>query len=116
MAGKNLITVRDAAALTGMAERTIRKWIRSGKLRACKVGGTAVRMRRQDVENLIQGVGIEEPGYLAEVHPRTRVKEPHLDRPRRVKGLGQFESFGAFARSLQTGPDGRRGSEPGSVK
>jgi excisionase family DNA binding protein len=49
------LTVRDVAAIYKVNEITVRRHIRSGKLRAAKIGGR-VRVRKEDAEALAQPV------------------------------------------------------------
>lgn len=44
-----LWTYADLSAVTGLAEVTLRKWKRAGKIEACKGTGRAVRFDPQDV-------------------------------------------------------------------
>jgi excisionase family DNA binding protein len=48
-----LVSVREAMAMTTLAERTIRRYITEGRLPAVRVGPKAIRLRRSDVEALI---------------------------------------------------------------
>ena len=47
------ITVNHAADILSVAPKTIRNWIDQGTLPAYTVGSTAVRLREQDIHNLI---------------------------------------------------------------
>lgn len=48
-----LLTVAEAAALLKVSQVTLRRWIKQGRLAACRVGPRAVRIRRRDVTGAI---------------------------------------------------------------
>jgi excisionase family DNA binding protein len=52
MSQVQLLTVREASQQLGLHESTIRKWIMSRRLGACKIG-RAVRIPASTVQNLI---------------------------------------------------------------
>jgi excisionase family DNA binding protein len=52
------LTVKEVAAIYKVNEITVRRHIRSGKLRAVKVGGR-VRVRKEDAEALAQPVQVQ---------------------------------------------------------
>lgn len=67
-----LLTVAEAAALLKVSQVTLRRWIKQGRLVACRVGPRAVRIRRSDLERAITPAYREtaptrppkwEPGY-----------------------------------------------------
>lgn len=47
------VSVRDAVRLTGLAERTIRKFIAEGRIRSTKVGAKRL-LKYEDVKRLVQ--------------------------------------------------------------
>lgn len=49
-------TIAEAAKRLKMSQVTISRWIKEGRLPACHVGPRAVRIRREDLEHLIQPV------------------------------------------------------------
>ena len=50
-----LLRIRDAAAMLAVSERSVWQLIRAGQLRAVHpLGMRAVRIARQDVENLVE--------------------------------------------------------------
>lgn len=57
MASEDLLTVEQVANWLQLHQATIRRWIKSGKLRAISLGSDRAgwRIRRSDVEALIQG-------------------------------------------------------------
>ena|SRR3990172_5768657 len=55
-----LMTVEEVAQLFRLNELTIRRYIKAGKLKAIKVGGR-IRVRREDVNDLLQPPGSESP-------------------------------------------------------
>ena len=51
-----LLRIRDAAAMLAVSERSVWQLIRAGQLRAIHpLGMRAIRIARQDVENLVEG-------------------------------------------------------------
>jgi excisionase family DNA binding protein len=49
---RQLLTAKEAAALLGLSENTIRQWIWQRRLPVVRLG-RAVRLKRQDLEQLI---------------------------------------------------------------
>lgn len=47
-------TIKETAAIFRVHERTIRNWIRDGKIRAVKIKGT-IRIADEEVERLLKG-------------------------------------------------------------
>jgi excisionase family DNA binding protein len=47
-------TVSEAAALLRLSKPTIRRWIDAGRLPAQRVGGHSIRIRRADLDALVQ--------------------------------------------------------------
>jgi excisionase family DNA binding protein len=62
MADSTWLTVKQAADLVQVHDRTIRYWIRTGKLKAYRVGGR-VRISRADLDAMIEPI---EPGKVGE--------------------------------------------------
>lgn len=52
--GEKLITPKDASERLVVAEKTIKDWLRAGKLRGVKVG-SLWRIREVDLEKFIEG-------------------------------------------------------------
>ncbi len=50
----DLLRVPQVAAITGLKESTIRSWILQRRIRFVKLSGGAVRIRRRDLEELIE--------------------------------------------------------------
>jgi excisionase family DNA binding protein len=50
---QQLLTAKEAAALLGLSEHTIRQWIWQRRLPVVRLG-RAVRLRREDLEQLIE--------------------------------------------------------------
>lgn len=69
-----MLTVPEAAARTGRTPETIRRWIRSGKLKARKVGTQHV-IEEQDLEALVDTETLPVPPELQ----RTSTGEPMPD-------------------------------------
>lgn len=47
-------SVKETAAIFGVAELTVRRWIDSGKLKAIKIGRT-IRITDEEIERLTRG-------------------------------------------------------------
>lgn len=51
-----MLTVADAAARLGVCEKTVRRWLRSGQLRGCRLpGGREWRIDPMDVHPIKRG-------------------------------------------------------------
>jgi excisionase family DNA binding protein len=50
-----LLTIKDFEALTQVTRKTVLKWIKSGGLKGCKVGGTSWRIQERDLNKFIEG-------------------------------------------------------------
>ena len=50
-------SLKQIEAEYGIAQRTSRAWIAVGKLKACKVAGSLVRIRVEDLEALFVQIG-----------------------------------------------------------
>jgi excisionase family DNA binding protein len=50
---RHLLTAKEAAALLGLSEHTVRQWIWQRRLPVVRLG-RAVRLKRQDLEQLIE--------------------------------------------------------------
>jgi len=53
---KRLLTLEEAAAYTALSTRTIRRRIRDGDLHAFRVGPRSIRLRPEDLENLLHPI------------------------------------------------------------
>jgi excisionase family DNA binding protein len=51
------IGIPDAAIYLGVAEKTIRRFIRDDKLRAYRLGDRVIKLRLEDVEALLVPIG-----------------------------------------------------------
>ena len=51
MTSTRLITIREAAALYRVSERTIQRWIASGELKSERPGGRTVRVVVEETES-----------------------------------------------------------------
>lgn len=54
--GAQLLTMRQAADLLGVNERTIRRYISAGRLTAYRVGPRFIRLDRRELDDLFQPV------------------------------------------------------------
>lgn len=89
------LTVREVAAIYRVNEITVRRHIRSGKLRAVKIGGR-VRVRREDAEGLAQPAGATAAGAAAVLAPAPEVLE------RRRALLARAEAIRSAMQPLDT--------------
>src|SRR5919197_3358462 len=56
----DLLTVKEAASLLKVSPVTIKRYLKSGLLRAFHIGPRAIRIRREDLEKLLTPAGTEE--------------------------------------------------------
>lgn len=49
----DLVTPAEAAKITGMAEYTLRRWARQGRVTGYRIGTTTVRFSRSELSSLI---------------------------------------------------------------
>jgi excisionase family DNA binding protein len=54
---KNVLSVREAALLLGLHEETIRRAVRRGELKACRLGHRTLRISRADLEEYFRSHG-----------------------------------------------------------
>jgi excisionase family DNA binding protein len=64
--GLDLLTMREAAELLKVSEVTVARWLKQGRLPAYRVGPRAVRLRREDVERMIEPLAAAESAELPE--------------------------------------------------
>jgi excisionase family DNA binding protein len=55
-----LLTIKEAAALLKMSVVTVRRWLKQGRLVGYRVGPRSIRLRRCDVEVLLESTHVEE--------------------------------------------------------
>ncbi|PBJ42963.1 DNA-binding protein [Mycobacterium avium subsp. hominissuis] len=51
------MSIPDAARYLGINENTVRVMIRDGRLKAYRLGGRIIRLRRSDIDAAMQPVG-----------------------------------------------------------
>lgn len=54
---KAVVSVREAARLLGLHEETIRRAVRKGELKACRLGHRTLRISRTDLESYFRAHG-----------------------------------------------------------
>lgn len=63
-----LLTVAEAAAALNVSRATVWRWIDAGKLPAYRAGAKTIRIRREDLDGLLQparaGHRVDEPGDI----------------------------------------------------
>ena len=47
------LSVSEVSKIIGVGEQTIRRWVRTGRLKAYRVGGTVIRIKRADLNSFI---------------------------------------------------------------
>jgi excisionase family DNA binding protein len=52
-----LLTIKEAAALLKMSTVTVRRWLKQGRLVGYRVGARSIRLRRHDVEAMLEPEG-----------------------------------------------------------
>jgi excisionase family DNA binding protein len=75
LVSKTLLNVRDAAALLGVHENTVRNWEQKGLLRAARLPSGFRRFERDEVERLraeIYAPAVEGPSITPKRRPRGR--------------------------------------------
>lgn len=71
MAGDELLTVPDVAARFKVTQETVRRWLRSKKLRGLKISDAAgYRVRASEVERFISGAEADQEGQALAPEPR----------------------------------------------
>ncbi|HEY7034990.1 MAG TPA: helix-turn-helix domain-containing protein [Thermomicrobiales bacterium] len=108
----DLLTMREVAALLKVSEVTVARWLKQGRLPAYRVGPRAVRVRRVDVDNLIEPreVASQDEHPDAEDDWKARALRP-LTKEEQERGLQAMRQ--AFALSDEV--IARRGGKPFSV-
>ena len=57
--GGALLSIQECAAVCGVSSQTVRRWVLTGQLPACKLGpgrSSPVRIRREDLEQFINPI------------------------------------------------------------
>ena len=56
MTGERMLTVREVSERLNVPEATIRRWLRDGRLRGARLGGTRLgyRIAESDVERFVE--------------------------------------------------------------
>jgi excisionase family DNA binding protein len=93
-----LLTVAEAAALLKVSQVTLRRWIKQGRLAACRVGPRAVRLRRSDVEGAItpaqqEAAPVRPPDWQPNYRIVTDIAELYkpISEERKRRGLAAME-------------------------
>ena len=89
------LTVAEAASILKVDPSTIRRWIDGGTLRANRVGPRSIRVRRDDLMNVLGPVGrIETEQVIASL------KEIRLTPEEKERALQALENTRRFAQEL----------------
>lgn len=51
----NLKTIRETAEIFGVCEETVRRWIKSKKIKSVSVGGRFIRISEDEIERIKRG-------------------------------------------------------------
>ncbi len=86
----DLIPVVEAAALAGVHHRTLRQWIRAGKLAGYVRAGTRLFVSRSDVEALYRPRAIEKPVTLPPSAKALEVRRKHTHEVLRRAGFAGY--------------------------
>jgi excisionase family DNA binding protein len=54
---ERLLTVSEVAEVCQCGQETVRRWLRTGKLVGITLPGGSYRIRREDLEGMLKGVG-----------------------------------------------------------
>lgn len=86
------LTIPEAAEQLGVAESTIRRWIREERLQAYRLGDRRILLKRVDLDRLVRPV-------RKETEPSTMTIETDIDRirGRRLTPEEQARGFAAMA-------------------
>src|ERR687885_608706 len=73
----DLLTMREVAGLLRVSEVTVARWVKQGRLPAYRVGPRAVRLRRSDVERVMEPVS--SPSVATALHRGNQgLASPHV--------------------------------------
>jgi excisionase family DNA binding protein len=101
------VTVAEAAALLAVSQSTIRRWIDQGSVRAYRVGLRRVRLKRQELSEMITPARESgEKGAPMVEKERERLGRP-LTRAEQKKALDALEAAERFAAVLRQRRDGQ---------
>ncbi len=57
-----LLTPAEAAEVLGITQRSLRKWIAAGTLTAYRLNGKLIRIKREDLDKLLQPIQAGDAG------------------------------------------------------
>jgi len=66
--GETYLTVKEVARRLGVTRQSVYNWIADGRLKAVRVGGTAVRIAESSLSELIQPIDADERASDEEAH------------------------------------------------
>lgn len=83
-----LLTIKEAAALLKMSTVTVRRWLKQGRLAGYRVGARSIRLRRRDVEALLEPTenGVTEDVLARREESIKRLRELRAEMARRHGG------------------------------
>src|SRR5215211_5666680 len=92
----DLLTMREAAELLRVSEVTVARWLKQGRLPAYRVGPRAVRVRRADVERMVEPVSPRLRAHVQpEAEPTTASQRPSdADYERGLQALLELRELG----------------------
>jgi excisionase family DNA binding protein len=77
-------TVSEAARLLQISPSTVWRWIDAGKLPAYRIGGRAIRIKREDLDTFIRPVKEKDPGMDKELVIKRPVSAKELARRKQL--------------------------------
>ena len=96
-------SVAQAAAVLGVGHSTVWRWIASGKLPAYRVGPKNIRIKKQDLDNVIQPArpNRKDTGRLVDTMPVfTTLEVPPLTEEERQRGLEALRRIDALQEKM----------------
>jgi excisionase family DNA binding protein len=108
---RDFYSVAEAAKQLAVGRSTIWRWIEAGKLPAYRVGPKNIRIKRQDLEKVIQPARANrsEVGAMSQTTSiYTTLQIPPLTEEERERGLQALEELKALRREMLQ----RRGGKP----
>jgi excisionase family DNA binding protein len=107
-ANGELLTIRETAELLRVSEITVSRWVKQGRLPAMRVGPRAVRIRRHDIERVLEPVtGATAAAELLPGEPGMREKaRPSTDEEKRRR-LAALDELSQLRQEIRVRRGGR---------
>ena len=104
----DLLTIAEAARLIRVSPVTVQRWLRQGRLRAFHVGPKAVRIRRDDLAQVVTPLSAEQASAISSPQMTHGAALALLD----DAGVAQQQAALAASAELLAQQAVRRGGEP----